>query len=302
MVDVLLWLPEHLLGGFVNMVRAVLWLAGNLDSGEVRARIIFYGGSTEFFFVVLDICLVILAIGLFRRRFLWAVVRGSEWFHNTIGRVFAWAGLILVIQQLLIIFLQRIFRQSDIPLGPFGILLRFDISWYSEGLKLYNAMLVALCCTYTFVQGGHVRVDLIYAGLSHRAKRMMDMIGSLIFVLPLATVTWLFAWYFMWRHLVTPPVAAADSLESILRKARIMKWSVETIGFSPNGFNGYFLFKVLMVTLAGLLFLQGVAFFYRNLLEYLEGEASANRYLDRDSLEEDATEDARRSAREAAAS
>ena len=59
---------------------------------------------------------------------------------------------------------------------------------------------------------------------------------------------------------------------------------METIGFSPNGFNAYFLFKVLLVAFAGLLFIHAVAFFYRSLLEYLEGEESAGKYLDRDTL------------------
>jgi hypothetical protein len=33
----------------------------------------------------------------------------------------------------------------------------------------------------------------------------------------------------------------------MLMQARIFRWNVETIGFSPNGFNAYFLFKVLIV-------------------------------------------------------
>jgi len=61
-----------------------------------------------------------------------------------------------------------------------------------------------------------------------------------------------------------------------------MRWNVETISFSPNGFDAYFLFKVLLVLFAGLMFLQGIAFFYRSLLEYLEGPESENRYRDLD--------------------
>ena len=48
----------------------------------------------------------------------------------------------------------------------FGIPLQFDISWWGEELKLYNAMIVALCCTYTFVQGSHVRVDHLNQSLN----------------------------------------------------------------------------------------------------------------------------------------
>jgi hypothetical protein len=40
-----------------------------------------------------------------------------------------------------------------------------------RGLKFWNAMVVCLCVSYTFVQGGHVRVDLVYSAVKHRTKR-----------------------------------------------------------------------------------------------------------------------------------
>lgn len=288
MIDAILWLAGRLGGGVLNLFTALANPAAWLDwsDRQALARFIYFGGSTEFFFVVLDIVLVVFIVGVIWRPFLWQVVRGAEAVQNTIGRVVGWTLLIMVIQQVMIIVLQRIFRVAEIPVGPFGVIFTRDLSWFSEQLKLYQAMVVALACSYTFIQGGHVRVDLIYARLSFRGKRVFDMVGSLIFVLPLATVTWLFAWFFMWRHLVTPPVAAADKLEVVLRKARLLKWNVETIGFSPNGFDGYFLFKILMVLFAGFVFLQGVVFFYRNFLEYVEGPQSAGKFLDRDVLEE----------------
>ena len=70
----------------------------------------------------------------------------------------------------------------------------------------------------------------------------------------------------------------------MLMQSRIFKWNVETIGFSPNGFNAYFLFKVLIVLFCVLVFLQAVAFFWRSYLEWREGEDSAGKYLYRDSL------------------
>lgn len=67
-------------------------------------------------------------------------------------------------------------------------------------------------------------------------------------------------------------------------KARALRWNVETIGFSANGFSAYFLFKVLMVVFAGMVLIQGIAFFYRSYLEYREGEESAGKHLDKDQL------------------
>ncbi|MEL6126470.1 MAG: TRAP transporter small permease subunit [Pseudomonadota bacterium] len=289
MLDALAWFFGNLFGGIMNLFRAIgdplAWL--NWSDPQALIRFIYYGGSTEFFFVLLDLFLIVLIVGLIRRQFLWGVVRGIEFTHNLLGRFFAWAGLIMVLQQVVIVFLQRIFRVSEISIGPFGYIFTRDLSWYAEELKLYNAMIVALCCAYTFVQGGHVRVDLVYAGVSRRTKNLIDMAGSLLFILPTMTLIWMFGWFFLWRHLVTPKVSASDRLELLERKARLLKWNVETIGFSPNGFDGYFLFKILLVAFAGTMFLQGVAFFYRNLLEYIEGDESAGKYHDKDDLGDD---------------
>ncbi len=129
-------------------------------------------------------------------------------------------------------------------------------------------------------------VDLVYAGVSYRVKRMIDMFGALFFMLPVAMLTWMYAWFFLWRHLITPKVSASDALDRMLMKSRIVKWNVETVSFSANGFNGYFLFKILILSFLCLVILQALAFFYRSYLEMIEGEDSEGKYLDRDTLGE----------------
>ena len=289
-MDGIVWVFQNIALAFYNFAYAIthpgLWL--DWSNKESLMRFIYYGGSVEFFFVVFATFLVFTAIGIWRNSFLWGCVRGLETMANTIGRVAAWSGLLMVLQQIVIVFMQRIFSAAEISFG-FGKALTFDVSWWSEELKLYNALVVTLCCTYTFVQGGHVRVDLVYSAVSHRTKRIIDMIGSMIFMAPVALITWMYGWYFLWRHLVVPNPSASDTLDRLLAKSRALRWNVETIGFSPNGFNAYFLFKVLLVTFAALVFLQAIAFFWRSYLEWKEGEESAGKYLDKDKLgDEDA--------------
>ncbi|MFZ7090630.1 TRAP transporter small permease subunit [Primorskyibacter sp. 2E233] len=294
LADGILWILQSIPMAFYNLGYAIthpgLWLdflSWNATAEDKQSvmRVVYYGGSTEFFFVAITVFLVIFAIGLWRNSFLWGTVRVLEGFANTVGRFAAWAGLLMVLQQVVIVFMQRIFTRPDISVG-FGIPLQFDISWFAEELKLYNAMVVALCLTYTFVQGGHVRVDLVYSAVSYRAKRVIDMFGSLFFMIPMATLIWMYSWYFLWRHLIVPKPSASDQLDRLLTKSRAMKWNVETIGFSPNGFTGYFLFKVLMVALVGMIFIQAWSFFFRSYLEWKEGEEAEGKYLDRDILEE----------------
>ncbi|WP_101066082.1 TRAP transporter small permease subunit [Roseovarius salinarum] len=285
MLDAIVWFFKNIGLAFYHFGYAVthpqLWL--DWSDKEAVMRFVYFGGSSEFFFVVFTAFLVLTGVGLWRNSVMWGAVRVLEGFANTVGRTIAWAGLIMVVQQIIIVFIQRIFARPDIVLG-FGIPLEYDISWYAEELKLYNAAIVALCCTYTFVQGGHVRVDLVYSAVRFRTKRVIDMLGSLLFMMPAAVLIWLYGWFFLWRHLIVPKPSASDTLERLLLKSRAMRWNVETIGFSPNGFNGYFLFKVLLVAFAGMIFVHAVAFFYRSYLEWKEGEASANKYLDKDSL------------------
>lgn len=301
MLDELWWVISNIGMAFVNFATALvnpgLWL--DWGNREALARFIYYGASVEFFFVVFTFFLVLTVIGLFRNGFMWGLVRGLEGMANGLGRFVAWFGLLMVLQQIVIIFLQRIFRVAALEFGPFapfgypllpGPSFLRDLSWWSEELKLYNAMIVCLCITYTFVQGGHVRVDLLYSNVKFRTRRVIDMLGCLLFMMPAAVLTWLYAWYFMWRSLVTPKVSASDKLESLLTKARIFKWNVETIAFSPNGFDAYFLFKLLMVAFCALVFVHAWAFFWRSYLEFVEGPEAEGRYLDRDPVGSSADE------------
>ncbi len=291
MIDFILWVlqnialaPYHL---FIAITSPQTWL--NWADPEALVRFIYYGGSVEFFFVVFTLFLAVTALGMFwKREILWLCVRGLEAFANGTGRLVAWAGLLMVLQQVMIVFLQRIFRVAEIQLGPLGTAFTQDLSWWGEELKLYNAMVVCLCVSYTFVQGSHVRVDLVYSAVSHRTKRLIDMFGSIFFMMPAIVLTYMYAWFFMWRHLVVPNPSASSDLDRMLMQARVLRWNVETIGFSPNGFNAYFLFKVLLVAFCVLVFLQAMAFFWRSYLEWVEGEESAGKYLDKDVMGDEA--------------
>ncbi len=290
MIEAVTWFFQSIALAFGNFFYAVthpsLWL--DWSNSEALMRFIYYGGSVEFFFVIFTIFLILTAIGLWKNSVMWGMVRGLEGIGNVLGRIAAWAGILMVLQQILIVFVQRIFASAQISIG-FGTPFAKDVAWWGEELKLYNAIIICMCVSYTFIQGGHVRVDLVYSAVSYRTKKIIDMFGSLFFMMPAAILIWMYGWYFLWRHLVVPKPSASDTLERLLAKSAAFKWNVETIGFSPNGFDGYFLFKILLSLFAALVFLQAIAFFYRSYLEWKEGPESEGKYLDRDVLgDEDA--------------
>ena len=286
----ILWVLSQFLSAFPNAYSALsqpnLWLdwiswEKTTEDKQSLMRFIYYGASIELFFAVSLTLVFYTALAIFYRPLMWKTVSALETLANTTGRFFAWAGLTMVLIQIVIIFIQRIFAVSEITIG-FGLAFSFDVSWWSESLKLYNAMIVALCVTYTFVQGGHVRVDLIYSAVGYRTKRLIDMFGSIFFMLPAAILLWMYSWFFLWRHLIVPKPSASDTVEKLVMKARALRWNVETIGFSPNGFNAYFLFKMLILAYTALVLIHAVAFFYRSFLEWSEGEESEGKYLDLD--------------------
>ena len=286
----ILWVLSQFLSAFPNAYSALsqpnLWLdwiswEKTTEDKQSLMRFIYYGASIELFFALSVTIVFYTTLAIFYRPLMWSTVSALETLANTTGRFFAWAGLTMVLIQIVIIFIQRIFAVSEITIG-FGLAFSFDVSWWSESLKLYNAMIVALCVTYTFVQGGHVRVDLIYSAVGYRTKRLIDMFGSIFFMLPAAILLWMYSWFFLWRHLIVPKPSASDTVEKLVMKARALRWNVETIGFSPNGFNAYFLFKMLILAYTALVLIHAVAFFYRSFLEWSEGEESEGKYLDLD--------------------
>lgn len=286
----LLWVFSNFLSAFPNVFAALtqptLWLdwvswEKTTEDKQSLMRFIYYGASIELFFALSIILIFYTVIAVFYRPLMWKTVTSLETLANTTGRFFSWAGLTMVLIQIVIIFIQRIFAVSQITIG-FGLAFSFDVSWWSESLKLYNAMIVGLCVTYTFVQGGHVRVDLVYSVVSYRTKRVIDMFGSIFFMLPAAILLWMYSWFFMWRHLIVPKPSASDTVEKLVMKARALRWNVETIGFSPNGFNAYFLFKMLILAYTGLIMIHAISFFYRSFLEWSEGEESEGKHLDLD--------------------
>ena len=290
-MDAIIWFLNGMWSGLAGLFYVLTHPGTVFDFSDKTniMRLVYYGASVEAFFAFFNVVLAVFVVGLFRRDFLWGVVVGLETFTNTLGRVAAWAGLLMVLQQTMVVFLQSIFRVADISLGPMGLATTHGIAWWADSLKFHNAIVVCLCAGWTFVQGGHVRVDLFYARVRHGTKRIIDMAGSLLFVIPAIIITWFYSWFFLWRHMITPPVNATDTLDRTLLKANAMRWNIETTGFSPSGFNGYFLFKVLILLFCASILIQAVTFFYRSWLEYVEGEASAGKYHDKDRLgDEDA--------------
>ena len=91
------------------------------------------------------------------------------WFNKSLG--FIWLGLLVVLAEFGIVLSRFIFSYEQAFMGD---LVRF---WYA-GLFLFAS-------AYTLVKGGHVRVDVVYAGMSRKAKAWVNTLGCILLGLPL---------------------------------------------------------------------------------------------------------------------
>ena len=94
---------------------------------------------------------------------------------KTLG--FIWLTLLVVIAELIIVFTRFIFSYEQAYMGD---LVRF---WY--------AALFLFASAYTLIEEGHVRVDVLYAGFSGRAKGVVNHVGSILLGMSLCfTILW----------------------------------------------------------------------------------------------------------------
>jgi TRAP-type mannitol/chloroaromatic compound transport system permease small subunit len=139
-----------------------------------------------------------------------------------IGRAAAWLALAIVLLQFALVVARYVFALGSI--------------WLTETVIYANAALFLLAAAWTLSAGGHVRVDVFYAHASPRARALVDLLGSLLLLLP-----------FMLLLLLL-------SLPYSLRSWAILERSQESSGLPL-----VFLLKTLIPLFALLMALQGVA-------------------------------------------
>ncbi|MBS0247218.1 MAG: TRAP transporter small permease subunit [Proteobacteria bacterium] len=139
-----------------------------------------------------------------------------------IGRAVAWLVLAIVLLQFVLVVARYLFGFGSI--------------WLNESVMYGHAALFLLAAAWTLGSGGHVRVDIFYAGASPRGRAWIDLIGSLLLLMP-------FALLLLYLSL---PFAA--------RSWAILERSQETSGLPL-----VFVLKTLVPVFAGLMALQGIA-------------------------------------------
>ena len=195
-----------------------------------------FGKSSEFLFMILAAVLFVWVAGFFFKSVWRYSYKAINQFNSNLGKLASWFALIMAIMQIMIIFLQQVFRTNGFPLAFFGINILPDsdvitMPWFATELMFFNAIVIACACAFTFVEGGHVRVDLVY-------------INKIMTVTNFNHLTTL-----MTGRDVIGRISGASSFKG-------WNWTVST----GETFTGVPLYFFLLLVLAALMFLQGVSF------------------------------------------
>ena len=110
-----------------------------------------------------------------------------------------------------------------------------------ESITYLHGLVFMLGIAFTLQRGGHVRVDIFYRGFSPSGKALVDLIGGLLFLLPVSLLIFIFSWDY---------VAAS--------------WAIGETSEERSGIAGIYLLKTLLLLMPATLLLQGLAEILRN--------------------------------------
>jgi TRAP-type mannitol/chloroaromatic compound transport system permease small subunit len=115
-----------------------------------------------------------------------AVYKSIDVMNDRIGRFVAWFTLAMVLIQFATVVMRYMFAANSF--------LFLSSLWWQEAIVYLHGALIMGAAGYTFLHDGHVRVDIFYRDASRRAQDWTDLIGSLIFLLPMCGLIAWSAW------------------------------------------------------------------------------------------------------------
>jgi len=156
-------------------------------------------------------------------------VHAIDGLNDWIGRIVAWLTLGCVLVCFVVVVLRYLFSIGYV--------------WMQELYVWQHAFVFMVGAGYTYLKGGHVRVDIFYSAMSPRRKAMVDIFGTTFFLLPWLTILLITSWSF------------------VTSSWWIFEWSQQA-----DGLPGYFVLKSAIWVFAFVVGLQGIATVLRNLL------------------------------------
>lgn len=151
---------------------------------------------------------------------------------HIVGRTTSWLTLFMVVLTVAIVILRYVFDAGKI--------------WMQESVIWMHAAVFMLGASYTLLHDEHVRVDIFYRNMGPRRKAIVDLVGVVLFLLPLCGYL----------------AYAAYDFASV-------SWSIHESSREPGGlpFPMIPILKSMVVAMPVLVALQGLSMMLRSLSE-----------------------------------
>ncbi|MCU7802153.1 MAG: TRAP transporter small permease subunit [Candidatus Thiodiazotropha sp. (ex Lucinoma kastoroae)] len=155
-----------------------------------------------------------------------------EYLNEWLGRAVSWLSLFMVLVTFTVVVLRYVFDLGWI--------------WVQESVTFMHGALFLIGAAYTLKHEGHVRVDIFYQRRSPKGRAWVDLFGTLFLLLPVC----LFIFTISWDYVA-------------------QSWSLQEGSREAGGLDGVYLFKSLILIMAGLMLLQGMTMIIRSLSQIL---------------------------------
>ena len=142
--------------------------------------------------------------------------------NDTVGQIFAWLSLAMVLVQFLVVVERYVFGIGSV--------------WTQESIVYMHGTMFMVLAGYTLRHNEHVRVDIIYSTASPAYKAIIDLLGTVMFLWPVCYLIF------------------SVSLSYVESAWSVLEGSKET-----SGIQGVYLLKSVILVFCVLLALQGLS-------------------------------------------
>lgn len=122
------------------------------------------------------------------------------------GKSVAWLTLLMVLLTFTIVVLRYGFNLGWI--------------WLQESLTYMHVAVFTIAAAWTLQLDGHVRVDIFYADMPEKKRALVDLLGTLIFLVPFCVFLLIIAWPYVstsWKLLESSREAGGLPLVFLLK-------------------------------------------------------------------------------------
>jgi TRAP-type mannitol/chloroaromatic compound transport system permease small subunit len=156
-------------------------------------------------------------------------VRAISALNAALGAIFSYFSLGIVLVCFTVVVLRYVFRIGSVALQDLYV-------WM-------NGMMFMGIAGYALLKDAHVRVDVLYRGARTRTKALVDMFGTVVFVLPFVAALVFWTWPYVHRS-----------------------WGLMEGSANTGGLPGLFVLKSFILVFAAVIGLQALAMFLRGVL------------------------------------